>query len=903
LRIYLILFTILFSKSSFADLVPDITRYNAASSVFYNKNTSRENRIVDSYLIADYYYLTVEMGLSGPALQNELLNRATDIRINVQNYRNCIVTGKCDVAGAKFAKTVGSTLSKFGAKYGLNIVYDLGMSLGGERNVDGWFQRNSRSNLSNMEFETTQEIHKKLTELMGKNEFVAVFNQVRSESPNGGEFKLGLDYNQLKEKLTDKEQVRFNAIISMLEQNQDLLDKYGKDVKSITALLIKSSQANAEDQANLRNVLMGELAKIEDAVARENLRTRVEMGDIKDLIQVLLKENYSEKELIAKYGKAVLDEVKKLQLENHAAKEIERLRQLEQARYQSVMSSIEEAEVGIAILTNLLNFKNPELAQKLNAISSIVLNLAKMQTAFNHNQTNMTAAALTGNYVLAGIQLFSMFSNKPGPSAEQILMDAIAEIGKQIQDLGLQMHQRFNFIDFRLSQIHSDLLREFNKVHQGLAMVYQQSVAIRQQLESLNSQLVASEQRVREDLRTILAEETEQCRTRFIVLNQTPTESEFRACEARFYNWLANISENSLVNPRYTNGELAIQRIKALSINPKESGLDSEIAHAFSRVNYVYAASTGENDTQTMNAIEWLRGVKLLRTLWERNPKIEPGVDNQLILAPLQNLKNSLQLLHNRSKNLLENLLSKYQEKTNLLKIQLKELRSQNIQSNFSPFADIPQSPNSRGVLEQMESIQIHLPVEKTPVPHCSAYGVQYKNSKIDLHNELLSDVVLSIDNLRQAFWESDLKDKIIQKYMFANELVEHEICFSLISFRGFNRESLIRFVNDFKNTSDINVVNSTFFGNYMIVFNSIFKPTPKYFKFVRQMISDQKHHQGFKDFLFDSFNNAKIKSPDLDFKTFIMNPLNVFHSVMIPSDFVGELVQRPIQGLSVTRG
>ena len=84
-----------------------------------------------------------------------------------------------------------------------------------------------------------------------------------------------------------------------------------------------------------------------------------------------------------------------------------------QDSYNKKIMTINEAKVYSNILSTVIGAKHPEDAQMIGGVLSIALSLAELTVKFNNPSQaglNISATLLTGNYIMAGLQLFSMFT-------------------------------------------------------------------------------------------------------------------------------------------------------------------------------------------------------------------------------------------------------------------------------------------------------------------------------------------------------------------------------------------------------------------------------------------------------------------------------------------------------------
>ena len=143
----------------------------------------------------------------------------------------------------------------------------------------------------------------------------------------------------------------------------------------------------------------------------------------------------------------------------------QRQRQIRQVKAQGIRS-------GIHLASSLIALENPEAAKKTEAVANFVFEVDDAVSAFKaannlvEGLTGFAVATMTLDIISAGSMLISAFIDT-GPTLDEMLVDQMHAMKRQIDDLGQQMSERFNIVDERLLAIHQDLRQGFAEVIRG----------------------------------------------------------------------------------------------------------------------------------------------------------------------------------------------------------------------------------------------------------------------------------------------------------------------------------------------------------------------------------------------------------------------------------------------------
>lgn len=142
------------------------------------------------------------------------------------------------------------------------------------------------------------------------------------------------------------------------------------------------------------------------------------------------------------------------------AAEEQRLRSEAEAR----AARRQENDAAVGLLANLVGFADPRTGRQIEVVGRSLLTIKNaVEDLFSSNLTGMQAALMTGNIVGAVMNIFSLFSD-PGPTPEEIILEEIGVVKQMIQELGEQMHGRFDRVDQQLERIYDTFSQRFNEV-------------------------------------------------------------------------------------------------------------------------------------------------------------------------------------------------------------------------------------------------------------------------------------------------------------------------------------------------------------------------------------------------------------------------------------------------------
>lgn len=147
--------------------------------------------------------------------------------------------------------------------------------------------------------------------------------------------------------------------------------------------------------------------------------------------------------------------------------QIERInRQQQQAEHirqqQADQIKVEGLRAAGYVLTTVVGIADEEAGKNLSAVVNFTFDLYDAVDTFEKvsgefgGLTSFAAAALTGDFLSAGLKLVSAFIDT-GPTADEMILEEVGKLREQVESVRREMHGRFDHVDARLAAIHQDL--------------------------------------------------------------------------------------------------------------------------------------------------------------------------------------------------------------------------------------------------------------------------------------------------------------------------------------------------------------------------------------------------------------------------------------------------------------
>lgn len=182
-------------------------------------------------------------------------------------------------------------------------------------------------------------------------------------------------------------------------------------------------------------------------------------------------------------------------------------REAEERRYKENEKKINDIASTVSFISGLVGKINPKLGREIGIVGGGAVEIARAINNFKKTTElifdnfllkgfNFTdnfknfvgGAVLTGNIVGIALNVFSMLGGG-GPSPEQVILEQIAELRKEIQQMRREMHERFDQIDRNLNQIYDRMNERFDQIDFRVGRLQANLDEVRTELVSLHEKL------------------------------------------------------------------------------------------------------------------------------------------------------------------------------------------------------------------------------------------------------------------------------------------------------------------------------------------------------------------------------------------------------------------------------
>jgi hypothetical protein len=165
--------------------------------------------------------------------------------------------------------------------------------------------------------------------------------------------------------------------------------------------------------------------------------------------------------------------------------------------YEQTLAQIQTYEQGFTLLTTLVGIVDPRAAQRLDSFAGSLVNVAKARAAFELSDTLGNVFALSNAYVGVAVVIAGLLTPDNGPNVDQMILDALGTISRQIA--AFQDEVRFRF-----SRIEQILSSSFSELRDRLDDISRQVAAIGADVRLLQARLVAISEQIERTERVLL---------------------------------------------------------------------------------------------------------------------------------------------------------------------------------------------------------------------------------------------------------------------------------------------------------------------------------------------------------------------------------------------------------------
>jgi len=231
---------------------------------------------------------------------------------------------------------------------------------------------------------------------------------------------------------------------------------------------------------------LGEDGSINISLNELNALTKAEFGKLNttlDQIQTKIKDIDERQKVIVDY------------LSNQAEKQAEQEQKRKEA--EAFAQKISASQAGLSILTTITAQFSPQRAKQLSVTGSAVI-----QTVVAVNNWlkatagqdalgkvfSLSSVVMTGNVLSAAMSVVSLFGPQE-PPIEQTILEEIGKLREQVNELRVEMHERFDRIDTNLNTIYTTMQQRFDQIDVQLGRINGNILEVQRSLTELDVRL------------------------------------------------------------------------------------------------------------------------------------------------------------------------------------------------------------------------------------------------------------------------------------------------------------------------------------------------------------------------------------------------------------------------------
>jgi hypothetical protein len=160
-------------------------------------------------------------------------------------------------------------------------------------------------------------------------------------------------------------------------------------------------------------------------------------------------------------------------------------KQQQQARIDAFKAKVADQRAGLYLASTAVGFIDPKLGRTVGTIGEAYAKVA--ESVGLHQLKQMSTVMVTANFISAGMSLSSLMNSEP--STDQIILEQLAAIRKQIDSFRIEMHKRFDRIDEELNHLYLDMVANFGEVNRNVSKARQGIISLQTQLYRIEDRL------------------------------------------------------------------------------------------------------------------------------------------------------------------------------------------------------------------------------------------------------------------------------------------------------------------------------------------------------------------------------------------------------------------------------
>lgn len=433
--------------------------------------------------------------------------------------------------------------------------------------------------------------------------------------------------NEVADQLVNNQAQFRNDLENKYVSKKELENSMKKSAEHLAGITKKiESNKDSEDLIKIKNALMDELGnlaiKVSD-LSSLSINTLKEVSILQKQLSELKKQGKENSELFKKLEKKLIETTK------------DQSKQISKRKLQ-----YENARAATAIFSSVLTILGQgEYAQQFDVITNNAINIS--QAIEQITSQNLLSSTTSGSLVpyatiaTGALSIYNLFNKTK--TADQVILEQLQAISKQINNLRIEMHDRFDNLELILSQQHEITMKALEKIY-----IDQQNA-----FENINETLAAIDSKsihILETLQKYTSEELElklkkieySCIDYSKIYSTKMPEENFNDCMLDISHWVIDYSILKAFTGVQTNDtELAIELINDDNIKLKYSTLARII-------NTTLGTSIPEN---IPNIYLWTKGIEFYFIMQDKYPEYAKRFDRSGLM--LRRMIDSGQKLSN----------------------------------------------------------------------------------------------------------------------------------------------------------------------------------------------------------------------------------------------------------------
>jgi hypothetical protein len=177
-----------------------------------------------------------------------------------------------------------------------------------------------------------------------------------------------------------------------------------------------------------------------------------------------------------------------------ALQEAQALAQAEAAEHDARLAAASSA---VTTLSTLAGIIDPRFGEQVGVVGSSIVQIGDTLSGWMkataglsalEQITSLSTVLATGNALGAVMNIVSLFGDS-GPTPDQMILEEIGKLREQIDQLGVEMHDRFDRIDKQLNTIYNTMQERFDQIDLQLGKINGNLAEIQQSLLNLDMRL------------------------------------------------------------------------------------------------------------------------------------------------------------------------------------------------------------------------------------------------------------------------------------------------------------------------------------------------------------------------------------------------------------------------------